>query len=203
MRDEVSATRVEVGPDPAVLALVAAPGRAAAIWDRRPDAVLADWLALLPPARLPRLRAGLSVAEVGTAVTEGCAIAGLPDAGLRAAFAADIADLARRFAGLMASPHLHLRLDPVDGDACRRFHVDNVPARLLCTYRGPGTEYGIARDGADPDPVHRMATGAVGLFRGRGWPGAPPALVHRSPPIAGTGAVRLVLVLDTGNHGHG
>jgi hypothetical protein len=203
MRDEVPATRVEASADPAILTNIAAPGCGAAIWDRRLDADLADWLDLLPPGRLPRLRACLPVNRAGEAVAEAAAIAGLPDAGLRAAFAEDAAGLARRFSVIIGSRHLHLRLDVIDGDACRRFHIDNVAARLICTYRGPGTEFGIARDGLDPDPVRRMATGAAGVFRGRLWPGAPCGIVHRSPPIAGTGTVRLVLVIDGGSdHDH-
>jgi hypothetical protein len=201
MRDIGVATRVEAGADAAVLGRIAAPGCAAAIWDRRLDPDLADWLALIPPGRLPRLRGCVGAGEAAAQVDEACAIAGLPAGGMRDALAADVGDLARRFAGIMASGHLHLRLDVVTGDACRRFHCDNVTARLLCSYRGPGTDYGLARVGGDPDPVHRMATGAAGMFRGRLWPGEGCGLVHRSPPIEGTGTARLVLVLDSGDHG--
>jgi hypothetical protein len=42
-----------------------------------------------------------------------------------------------------------------------------------------------------------VATGAPILLRGTLWPGDPPSgLMHRSPPIEGTGETRLVLVLD-------
>lgn len=197
------AARIAVDPSPEILAAIHEAGCAAAIWDRRLDADLLHALALLPPSNLPRLRACVAAADAGAAVDEACTIAGAPAGGLRAALVADVAALARRFAAIMATGHLHLRLDVVTGDACRRFHCDMVTARLLCSYRGPGTEYGTARVGGDPDPVQRMATGAAGMFRGRLWPGAGCALVHRSPPIAGTGVVRLVLVIDAGDHGHG
>ena len=42
-----------------------------------------------------------------------------------------------------------------------------------------------------------MQAGWVGLFRGRLWPGDLPCrLLHRSPPIAGSGETRLLLVID-------
>ncbi|MEM6422079.1 MAG: DUF1826 domain-containing protein, partial [Pseudomonadota bacterium] len=40
-------------------------------------------------------------------------------------------------------------------------------------------------------------TGMPILLRGKLWPESPASgIVHRSPPIEGTGATRLVLVLD-------
>ncbi|MEL6792362.1 MAG: DUF1826 domain-containing protein, partial [Pseudomonadota bacterium] len=74
---------------------------------------------------------------------------------------------------------------------------DNVVARLLCTYRGPGTQYGVADSGEDPGEIYETAEGAPILLRGELWRGdAPSGLKHRSPPIEGTGVARLVLVLD-------
>ena len=106
--------------------------------------------------------------------------------------AADIGQLARRFAKIAACAEIALRLERVDGDACHRFHSDYVPLRLITTYAGSGTEWRLAND---PDTaVHRMKAGHVGLFKGRGT--GPVGLLHRSPPIAGTGESRLMLVVD-------
>ncbi|MEM8851819.1 MAG: DUF1826 domain-containing protein, partial [Pseudomonadota bacterium] len=77
-----------------------------------------------------------------------------------------------------------------------RFHVDAIHARLVCTYRGPGTQYGLSTDGAPPTRVFTVPTGAPILLRGSLWPGEATGLMHRSPPIEGTGITRLVLVLD-------
>jgi hypothetical protein len=44
-------------------------------------------------------------------------------------------------------------------------------------------------------PIGQMQPGQVGLFKGR-LAVAEPAVLHRSPPIAGTGQRRLLLVLD-------
>lgn len=104
-----------------------------------------------------------------------------------------------------------LRLETTNDDGCRRYHVERSCLRLLCTYRGKGTEWlGDAQ-------VDRAALGArapnerivrfggpsrlgrfwVGLFKGSLHPHtALGGLVHRSPPIAGTGQLRVRLCLD-------
>lgn len=60
-------------------------------------------------------------------------------------------------------------------------------------------------DGA-PGAIHRLPTGAVGLFRSMLWPGRELAgIVHRSPPADGatdTGATRLLLVVDPVDEAH-
>ncbi|MEM9139786.1 MAG: DUF1826 domain-containing protein, partial [Pseudomonadota bacterium] len=66
-----------------------------------------------------------------------------------------------------------------------------------CTYRGTGTQYGIAGQGTEPENAVTVPTGAPILMRGTLWPERPSAgLLHRSPPIEGTGETRLVLILD-------
>lgn len=51
---------------------------------------------------------------------------------------ADFRRLAGRFSALTASSVVQMRLEHVIDDACRKFHVDAVGLRLLCTYAGPG-----------------------------------------------------------------
>src|SRR6056297_2933474 len=194
-RDAV--TGVARGETPEVLKWIAEPGQAAAIWERGRAQGFAAWIDALPPALLPSMRGGCPVARVADLAMHACDIAGMPEAPEREMLCDDIAALAEIFGQVTGCDDLRLRLDVVQGDACRRFHVDNVPVRLLCTYRGRGTEYGLAGVAGDPDAVKRMAAGDAALFRGGTWPGAaPPRLVHRSPPIAGRGETRLLLVLD-------
>jgi len=190
-------TGVARGAAPEVLRRVAEGGQAAAIWVRGRTPGFAAWIDALPPERLPSLRASCPVARVAEAAAKACDMAATPEGAGRDMLCDDIAALGEMFGQVMGCDQLRLRLDVVRSDACRRFHRDNVPARLLCTLRGRGTEYGLARDGGDPDPVLRMAAGDAGLFRGGAWPGAPRTrLLHRSPPIAGRGEARLLLVLD-------
>lgn len=178
----------------AVLGRIGAPGVAAAIWQRAPAPEFADWIEALPAASLPRLRTLAPVESIEGCVQAACDIAGIPAGRMRDMLAGDIAALALIMAEVMRSPLLHLRLDAVSTDACRRFHVDNVTARLLCTYRGAGTQ--LARPGHER-AAQDVATGTAVILRGALWPGhEATALLHRSPPIAGTGRTRLLLVID-------
>ncbi|MEM8688608.1 MAG: DUF1826 domain-containing protein [Pseudomonadota bacterium] len=173
------------------------PGVAAAIWERRLQRGFHAWIDELAPGQLPSCRIIVRPDAVFEAVDEICEEVGLPKSTWRDWFVTDIAVLADVFADLMKAPYLRVRLDVITTDACRKFHLDAVTARLICTYRGPGTQYGIAKEGADPDPVSSVPTGAPIFLRGASWPEPPVSgLVHRSPPIAGTGQTRLMLVLD-------
>ncbi|MGP9791218.1 DUF1826 domain-containing protein [Roseinatronobacter sp. NSM] len=165
------------------------------IW-AQPDCVaLTHWLAALPPAHLPEAREILRPDALRSTLAQ--ILAPLPDSPERALLLESIATLADQFAQVMRAPWLRLRLEVVTGNACRKFHVDNVTARLVCTYRGTGTQYGLAPRGAEPEVVHTVPTGQPILLRGMRWPTTPPSLLkHRSPPIEGTGEARLLLVLD-------
>lgn len=90
----------------------------------------------------------------------------------------DIAMLGRRFAAVTADHAIRLRLEHVADDACRRYHVDSVGLRLLCTYAGPGTEW------IDPaGQRHQMSAFHVGIFKGTKFPDSAPRILHRSPPV--------------------
>lgn len=173
------------------------PGCAAAIWQRRLPPLFGQWLDALPAGRLPGLRASVPLRGIADLVQGACRIARSgADAG-QALLASDIARLAAEFARITGTDRVQVRHDVVRGNACSKFHVDYVPTRLLCTYRGAGTQYGPARAGRDPEQVQQMQAGWVRLFRGRLWPGdLPCGLLHRSPPIAGSGETRLLLVID-------
>lgn len=94
-------------------------------------------------------------------------------------------------------PYVRLRLSRVTANACSKFHIDAITARLVCTYRGTGTQYGISHDGGGPKRMFTVPTGSPILLRGTLWPESPRSgLLHRSPPIEGSGETRLVLVLD-------
>lgn len=180
--------------DPSVLRQIGAPGIAAAIWQRRPTQAFIDWIEDLPAGSLPRLRSIAAVGAVESCVQAACDIAGTPAGAMRNMLAGDIAALAFIMAEVMQSPLLHLRLDAISTDACRRFHVDNMTARMLCTYRGAGTQ--LAQPGQE-QALQDVATGSAAILRGALWPGhEATALLHRSPPIPGTGQTRLLLVID-------
>ena len=177
------------------LAAIHASDCAAVIWARPDCPALSDWLAALPADALPQMRQILRPEAAAPALHALCAC--MPEGPERVTFIESAALLAERFAAVMRAPWLRLRLEVVTGDACRKFHVDNVTARLVCTYRGTGTQLGLAARGAEPEMIHTVPTGQPIILRGMQWPTTPPSLLkHRSPPIAGTGEARLLLVLD-------
>ncbi|MEO1161050.1 MAG: DUF1826 domain-containing protein [Pseudomonadota bacterium] len=198
-RQHVGNAGVGVGlaDSPESMNLIHARGAAAVIWRRQPEPGFQDWIDQLDPACLPAGRVVIQPRAVRDVVSLICQSAGMPDDEQRDVLIDDIAALADVFTTLMSTPYLRLRLDVVNDNACRKFHVDAVTARLVCTYRGAGTQYGISTDGSEPKRVFTVPTGAPIILRGTLWPDLPPSgLMHRSPPIEGTGNTRLVLVLD-------
>ena len=192
-----AAIGVGVADTPEGLSALHRPGCAAAIWRRQPLPGVQSWIDGLDPEVLPPARVILRPAAVRDAASEVCDASGTPVGPERDRLVDDIAALAYIFAGLMRARWLRLRLDVVTTNACRRFHIDAVTARLVCTYRGTGTQYGISTDAAQPPRIFTVPTGAPILLRGTLWPENPRSgLLHRSPPIEGTGETRLVLVLD-------
>ena len=195
-----AAIGVAVADRPEDLTAFLKPGCAAAIWRRQPASGFQTWIDNLDPACLPEGRLVLRPDVVNPAVSELCEIAGTPACPERDQLVDDIAALAGIFADLMQTPYLRLRLQAVTSNSCRKFHIDAIAARLVCTYRGQGTQYGISSDGQAPARVFAAATGAPILLRGTLWPETPASgLLHRSPPIEGTGETRLLLVLDAVN----
>ncbi|MFN3615507.1 MAG: DUF1826 domain-containing protein, partial [Rubrimonas sp.] len=173
-----------------------APGVAAAVWRRGRPEPLGPWLDALPPERLPRFRARLGVPQVGAAVDAACGIAGLAPGPERRALASDLGALAALFGRLTGSAEVDVRLEAIATDGCRRYHVDRVRARLLCTLPGPGTELALPAPGGSVRLLRQLAAGEVAALRGTLWPGEETGLLHRSPPVEGTGTVPLLFVLD-------
>ncbi len=187
------------GADPAILAGIGQPGVAAAIWRRPREPGFAAWLDALPPERLPRLRTLTTPDHVERVVHAACDSAATPEGPHRDRLASDAAALALILSRVAVQPLIEVRLEVVDTDKCHRFHIDRVRCRMLCTYRGAGTQYGAAQPGADRDPVdvHQLDAADAALFRGAFWPGAEfVGVLHRSPPLARAGETRLLLVID-------
>lgn len=191
-----AAIGVAVAEGPAGLRALHRPGCAAAIWRRQPLPAFQSWLDALPSETLPSGRVILRPEAVCDGAARLCDIAGTPGGAERDRLCDDIAALAAIFASIVDARYLRLRLARVNTDSCRRFHVDAIHARLVCTYRGPGTQYGLSTDGAEPSRIYQVPTGAPILLRGTLWPGEATGLMHRSPPIERMGITRLVLVLD-------
>lgn len=129
----------------------------------------------------------------------------------------DIAELVDMFCCLFDLKRTGLRLSTLDRAMCPRFHVDNVPSRLITTYAGAqGTEWlpnssvdrtklGTGNNGLPDDQsglysqacdIQCLDIGQVALLKGERWEGNEGSgLVHRSPQII-AGETRLLLTLD-------
>lgn len=134
----------------------------------------------------------------------------------RAALIEDITLLVDAFCCLFERDRAGLRFTKVDHAMCPRFHVDQVPCRLITTYAGPATEWLMEQDLersklgrgslglADQQSglikaqasIQQMRCGDVALLKGERWQGNEgQGLVHRSPMVA-QGQSRLILTLD-------
>jgi len=172
---------------------------------KRTASPLLDWIAQLPADALPAGRLLIQPCEARTSLNAVCDASGTPRGAGRAAFVEDVAAQVALFASLACCDTVRLRLEVVRGDACRRWHRDCVPLRLICTYRGPAAQWvppelaNAPMSAPDDDSPHArsLALGDVAIFKGCGWPGLAHdgGIVHRSPRISSTGQTRLVLVL--------
>ena len=179
---------VTTGGEETILTAIEAPDAALAIWTRRLAPLFQAILATLDLDRLDDVVIDL---DAGTPIHAALADAGYPD-DAAALLAADIDRLVHCQSRLTGVQRLTVKLEVIETDACRRFHADYVTLRLLCTYIGPATQW---RHADAPETIHALATGEVGLFKGRRLLDPPPIL-HRSPPILATGGRRLLLVID-------
>jgi hypothetical protein len=166
-----------VSADEAVLLEVLRPQVALALW-LRPEP--AGWRRMTAPllAAAPFRAACEDAPEA--AVDSVLAALGQP---VPMALATDITRLAAMFAAITGRERIRVRLDGVTHDSCRRFHIDAIGLRLLCTYRGEGTQWTMC--GPDCRAPHQAPACSVALLKGtRHAPPAPAGCLHRSPPVS-------------------
>lgn len=186
--------RVVTGHSLAVLDRIRERDAALCLAERPLPAALDRWLDTLPAESLPTLRLTVPPVRVMQALAPALDRSGIPPGAMRRHLLADVALLARRFADVAGVAQVDLRLEAISGDACWKWHVDWVPLRLVATYRGPGT---LVADPHRPGRVIPLRRHQVALFKGETWQPAEVApIVHRSPPVAGTGVTRLFLCLN-------
>lgn len=193
--------RQVLGEDPQLLAEVLRDDVNLAVWRRRlyPD-VAAFAAHLLAGETLYGCQANLELDEAGRSRQLDGLFGDGPGAAL---FASDLAWLVEAFACLTGARRVGLRLRALERAMCPRFHVDQVPLRLVTSYAGCASEWleegALPRDRlgeAEPTCVQRLEVGDVGLFKGEKWIGNEGAgIVHRSPCPA-PGSRRLLLTLD-------
>lgn len=130
--------------------------------------------------------------------------------------AEDLAQIIDMFCCLFEQNRVGLRLTVLSKAMCPKFHVDQVPCRLVSTYHGDATEWlpnvgvdraklGHGSDGlADHESglylhqndIQQLNKGDVALLKGERWEGNESAgLIHRSPGLQ-QDKKRLLLTLD-------
>ena len=188
---------VRYGDTPRTLSEIHEPGCAAAIWQRQPLPTFQSRIDAIAPGQLPKARLILRAEAVHDALFHRCQSAGMPESPERAILVDDIAALADIFASVMGAEYLRVRLDVIQANESKKFVCDAFTARLICTYRGTGTQYGLSFESSDQDQFFTVPTCAPIVLRGSDWPVHPPVgLRHRSPPIKVADKARFVLVLD-------
>ncbi|MXS85419.1 DUF1826 domain-containing protein [Nitrosomonas sp. HPC101] len=143
----------------------------------------------------------------------------LPDGSGRNTLADDIHQLSILYHDLLGCSTIGLRLEVLHGAMCPRFHVDRTGIRMVCTYRGPGTEWidddiqadrtklGSGANGlpdtesglfaTDETSIEAASCFDVVLLKGTLWQGnAGQGAIHRSPAVMPSDNPRILLVID-------
>ncbi|MBM3733584.1 MAG: DUF1826 domain-containing protein [Acidimicrobiia bacterium] len=185
------------------LAAINKPDMELVIWRRVLPLCLRDWLERLDASCLPDLRVLVRPSDLRRAVGPHFDKCGVPPGDMRNLLLSDVDDLVLAFARITQSDLVDVRLERVSHDACWKFHRDCVEARLLSTYCGPGTEWvqpihagqALRQQKRFKGPVEHLLIHDVAIFKGS-CAGEGSGIVHRSPPITGTGQTRLLLCLN-------
>lgn len=197
------ATGIETCDTAAGLSAIHAPATGLVIWKRTVPLCLQTWLELMDPACLPDLRVLVRPDEFRRAIEPELEDCGMPPGDMRNLLIGDIDNQVSVFSNVAATDLVDVRLERITHDACWKFHRDCVEARFLTTYRGPGTEWvrpvhadrALSEQTDFTGPIEHIELHDGVLFKGScAGPGI--GIVHRSPPIEGTGDVRLLLCLN-------
>ncbi len=177
-----------------------------AVWRRELPKKLSAWLDALRPASLPDLRVLVRLDDLKTALSHEWRTPPGSASTARDLLINDITQLAMSFARLSRQPYddpIDVRLETIQTNSCWKFHRDHVRLRLLTSYRGRGVQWidpslserALVEQNRFDGPIQELPRHHVAVLRGSASCDGN-GLVHRSPPIAGTGETRLVLCLN-------
>ena len=206
----VSELHHAIGDQPDVLHRILEPGVNLSLWQRPVQSAIAQELSSLQASDLPDVRCSTSSSSFDDDVCGLLRRQGL-DSTAFTSWRLDLRKLADLYFSVSENRRVKMRLETTDANNCHRFHADRTRLRLLCTYRGPGTEWlteaqvdrwSLSNGSANEDIIRfgeptRFMSFWVGIMKGSAYPGnAGHGLVHRSPPIAGSGQTRVLFCLD-------
>ena len=173
----------------------------------RPQAGSCETLSkrLIQSRQIPQLRWVQAVGDPGA--SDGALLTTI-DPDVRSVLVDQITEASEVVGELMDCEQVGVRLKTLSAPMCPRFHVDNVPCRMLITLSGEGTEWIHNSDvdwtvfadlGTSAPPVQagqeiqQLRTGHWSLLKGGAWSDQFCGVVHRSPHREGE---RLLLSLD-------
>ena len=185
------------------LAAINNPDTGLVIWQRALPSALQSWINDIEETQLPDLRILVKPHQLRHALEPLLFSRGLSAGEMLEQLLTDIHDLVVEFAKITNENAVDVRLESISHDACWKFHRDSVETRLLTTYRGPATEWvehiyseqAVEEQRGFEGPINSLGDGHVALFKGSSAK-EKRGVVHRSPPIEGTGLVRLLLCLN-------
>lgn len=198
----------QIGDDAGVLQKVMEPGTHLSLWSRPVETSIVQEIVNLQASDLQNNRRATSRSSFDADVSALLREQGLDPMAFQS-LRADMSRLISIFSIVSEGRELKFRLLTTDTDDCRRFHLDRLHLRLLCTYQGPGTEWltdaqvdreALVRCRPNSEvkrygEASRFETFWVGILRGDpkniGY-----GQVHRSPPIADSGRVRVLFSID-------
>jgi len=121
----------------------------------------------------------------------------------------DLLSLAEILSDVCQCREFVYRLVTIAGNECSRFHMDTTALRLICTYRGPGTEW-LSNWQVDREALARCSSNVAIAGSGepskfeRFWVGVMKGdpgnhglgFVHRSPSVEESNEIRVLFCLD-------
>ena len=173
------------------LVRVLEPHVALALWERELPSAFLDRVDRIDLGSVDDLDVTTDVFVSGATLAASLLACGYPGEAA-SLLAADMLQVGSQLASLVGTMRVRMRLEVVETDACRKFHADHVTLRLLATYRGPATQWSRT---VRRDTVEQIGRGAAAVLKGRLMM-EEPRILHRSPPISGTGERRLLLTID-------
>lgn len=208
---ETNPSSVSAGAQPTVLADIYNDKINIAVWQRNFNQELADAISHFVASN-PSLSKSLTVSpETAYEQLDNKLLGSAPKVLLE-----NIVELVDMFCCLFDLKQTGLRIATLSNAMCPRFHIDNVPCRLVSTYQGTATEWlpnhvldrsklGHGNNGK-PDSssglytpessIQQLTCGDVALLKGELWSGNENlGLVHRSP-INASSETRLLITLD-------
>lgn len=202
--------------NPMVLGQIFEKNKSVAVWQRPVVDEITNYFDAVFKTLGMGIRGVFSIASL-----QGDMASSLPNGIGKQAVIDDIYLLSDMLTTLFDCEHVGVRLVPLNSAMCPRFHVDNIPVRLVSTYLGSGTQWLPQESASELLPkntsasprqsrlgqahndnsnqekhIRQMNTFDVGLLKGKAWQGHEDfAAVHRSCAV-NQGDKRVLLTLD-------